>query len=154
RALRPDLAGALTSFTDNDSLKAIFGTNGIVPANLGAYAINLALQNTTTPVSFTGLDATFLTEEELSWQTALEFLQSKDVYALALLSQNPVVHQDGSVHVTAMSDPKVGRERVCFISRKLNTIAVVVPTSGLGANAGATLAGAGYRTLRDPNGGF
>lgn len=79
RALRPDLAGGLTSFTDNDSLKAVFGVSAIVPANVAAYAVNLALQNTTTPVQFTGLDATFQSNEELSWQTALQFLESKDV---------------------------------------------------------------------------
>ena len=154
RALRPDLAGGLSTFTDNDSLAAIFGTNGIVPANVGAYAVNLALQNTTTPVSFTGLDGTYPTNEELSWQTALQYLESQDVYALAILTHNATAHQDANVHVTAMSDPSKGRERICFISRQLNTIAIIDPPSGLGYNVGATASGAGYKTLRDPLGGF
>lgn len=154
RALRPDLAGMLSTFTDNDSLKAIFGVNAITPANPGAFAVNLALQNTTTPVSFTGLDTTYVSEEELAWQTALQFLQAKDVYGLAILTHNAVVHQDASVHVSAMSQPQAGRERICFISRPLSTTAVVVPPSGLGGNTGAGISGAGYRTFRHLNGGF
>jgi hypothetical protein len=53
-----------------------------------------------------------------------------------------------------MSQPDKGRERICFISRKLNTIAVIDPPSGLGNNAGGTASGTGYKTFRDPNGGF
>jgi hypothetical protein len=154
RALRPDLAGMLSTFTDNDSLKAVFGVSAITPANPAAFALNLALQNTTTPVSFAGLDATYFSDEETAWQSALQYLESQDVYGLAILTHNAVVHQDASVHVTAMSEPQAGHERICFISRQLSTTAVVVPPSGLGYNDGGTLSGSGYRQLRDPNGGF
>ena len=99
RALRPDLAGALNVFTDNNSLEAIFGIGAIVPANVGAFGINLALINTTTEVNFTGLGADFFTNEETSFQTALEFLESKDVYGIAILTHNTAVHQLAKAHV-------------------------------------------------------
>jgi len=157
RALRPDLAGSINAFTDTDSLKAIFGVNGVVPENIGCYAVNLALQNTTTSVSFTGLGADFFTDEEVSWQTALEFLESKDVYALAVLTHNTAVHQTAKSHVEGMSVPAVGRERVCFVSRKLNSIAVVTPPSGLGYAAGGALTSSPattFRTFRDTDSTF
>lgn len=154
RALRPDLAGMLSTFTDNDSLKAVFGVSAITPANPAAYAINLALQNTTTPIAFTGLDATYPTNEEESFQTALQYLEAQDVYGLAILTHNAVVHQDASVHVSAMSNPTAGRERICFISRQLSTTAVVLPASGLGVNTGAGIVGQGYRTFRHMGGAF
>lgn len=154
RALRPDLANALNVFTDNASLTAIFGTNGITPSNPGAYAVNLALQNTTTPVNYTGLDANFFTSEELAWQNALAFLQSKDVYALAMLTHNTAVHQDAKVHVEALSNPAAGRERVCFISRKLQTFSVIEPASGIGYDDDGIASSTLFKTFRDTDATF
>lgn len=153
RALRPDLAGSLTLFTDLDSLKAVFGTTAIVPANIGAYAVNLALQNTAASVGYSGLDADWVANEELAYQSALEFVESKDVYAIATLTQNTAVHQLQSSHVTALSVPSMGRERVSFISRKLSSTAVVAPASGVGTrlSAGASngIAGVDNKVFKD-----
>ena len=157
RALRPDLASSINAFTDIDSLKAIFGVNAIVPTNIGAYAVNLALQNTTTEVSFTGMSADFYSAEETAWQTAFSYLEAKDVYALAILSHNPLVQQDALAHVEGMSVSTVGRERVCFISRKLSSVAVITPASGLGYATGGALTSTPadhYRTLRDSGATF
>lgn len=132
RALRPDLAGQLTAFTDLDSLEAVFGIGAVTPANVGAYGVNLALLNTTTEINYTGLSSAFYTNEEQSFQSALEYLESKDVYGLALLSHNTAVHQQGKSHVEGMSLSSVGRERVCFFNRKLVEIEIAVPASGLG----------------------
>lgn len=43
RALLPSFGSALTAFTDLDSLEAAFGVGTIVPANVGPYVVNLAL---------------------------------------------------------------------------------------------------------------
>jgi hypothetical protein len=147
RALRPDLAGQLTAFTDLD------------PANVGAYGVNLALLNTTTEVNFSGLGSSFYTNEEQAFQTALEFLESKDVYGLALMSHNTAVHQQGKSHVEGMSVSTVGRERVCFFNRKLVELEVTVPPSGLGtvtaAGTGHGILGTDNKTFKDTdNGGF
>jgi hypothetical protein len=158
RALRPDLANALTAFTDLASLEAVFGVGSVVPANVAPYVINLALSNTTTAVSYTGLNAEFFDEEENSYQAALEFLENKDVYGLAILTSNPAIHQQLSSHVSGMSDPTVGRERVGFMNRKLVTTAVVVPPSGLGtvtsAGSGNGTGGTTNKTFKDPTNGL
>jgi hypothetical protein len=68
-----------------DSLEAVFGVGTIVPANVGPYVVNLALQNTTTEINFTGLSADFLTTTSRPYQSMrFEFLENKDVYGLAL----------------------------------------------------------------------
>ena len=159
RALRPDLAGSLNAFTDLDSLEAVFGLGAVVPANVAAYAINLALLNTTTEVNYSGLGSDFFTNEENSFQGALDYLESKDVYGLAILSHNTAVHQAAKSHVEGMSLSSVGRERTCFFNRRIQEIEVIAPPSGLGnvtsEGAGNGLSGASNLTFKDPdNGGF
>lgn len=159
RALRPDLAGTLTAFTDLDSLEAVFGVGAVVPANIGAYAVNLALLNTTTEVNFVGLGAALFTSEENAYQDAIEFLENKDVYAIAILTQNTAVHQILKTHVEGMSVSTVGRERVGILSRQLTELEVVVPPSGIGnettAGVGNGISGANNTDFKDPtNGSF
>lgn len=159
RALRPDVAASLNVFTDLDSLEAVFGVGAIVPANVGPYVVNLALQNTTTEVNFTGLNADFFDSEEQAVQSALEYLENKDVYALALLSYTPACHQLLKTHVDGMSLSSVGRERAGFFNRTMVELEVVAPASGLGyetsAGTGNGLAGTGNKTFKDPtNGAF
>jgi hypothetical protein len=148
RALRPDLAGALTVFTDLDSLEAVFGIGTIVPSNIGAYAVNLALINTTTEINFSGLSASFFTNEEQSFQDALEYLETKDVYGLAVTTHLTAVHQLLKSHVEGQSLSSVGKERVGFVNRKLVELEVLVPASGIGNN---TSAGAGNGTSAPTN---
>jgi len=133
RALRPDLAGGLTVFTDIDSIEAVFGIGSVVAGNPGAFAINLALQNTTTEVNFTGLTGTFFTNEENAFTDAFSFIEDKDVYGISVLTHNTTVHQNIKAHVEGFSASTVGRERVAFINRKLASTAVEVPASGIGS---------------------
>lgn len=159
RAIRPDLAGTITAFTDQSSIDAVFGIGATIPSNTAAYAINLALLNTTTEVSYVGLGADFFTAEETSFQTALDFLESKDVYGLAVLTHNTAIHQAAKSHVEGMSLSSVGRERVCFFNRRIQEIEVIVPPSGLGtatsAGTGNGLSGTNNLVFKDPtNGAF
>ena len=159
RALRPDLAGSLNAFTDLNSIEAVFGIGSVVPANVAAYAINLALLNTTTEVNYTGLSSAFFTNEENAFQSAFDFLESKDVYGLAVLTHNTAVHQQAKSHVEGMSLSSVGRERVCFFNRRIQEIEVIAPPSGLGTvlseGTGNGTSGVGNLAFKDPdNGGF
>lgn len=132
RALRPDLADALGVYTDLDSLEAVFGVGKVIPANPYAFGTNIALNNTTTNVNATGLRATYFTDESATYTTALSFLESEDVYGICILTQNTTVHQSLSSHVTGQSASSVGRERIGFINRKLQTTEIIVPPSGVG----------------------
>jgi len=149
RALRPDLAGNINVFTTLDDLEAVFGVGQVVPANILAFGILTALDNTTTEVSATGLSATLLTDEDEAYIDALDFLSDKDVYAIAVTSQNPLVHQTLSSHVTGESASTVGRERIGFINRKIKTVAVVTPSSGVGTASPGVTSGATNKTFRD-----
>lgn len=157
RALRPDVAGALNAFTTLDSLEAIFGVGSIVPANIGPYAVSIALQNTTTEVSFTGLGSDYYTNEEQSYQSALEYLETVDQYAISICTQNTAIHQTGKTHVEGMSASSVGKERVIFVNRALVTSEVLIPASGIGTvtaeGTGHGTSGTDNKTFKDPDNG-
>lgn len=157
RALMTDLADSLDVYTDLDSLEAVFGIGNVVPTNPYAFGVNVALNNTTTEVNATGLRSTYFTDESQAYQSALEFLESEDVYGLCILTQMPAVHQLLDSHVTNQSASAVGRERIGFINRKLSTYSVEIPTSGVGyeTSSGAgngTFPLSGNTTFKDPNG--
>lgn len=157
RALRPDLAGSLTVFTDLDSLEAVFGIGSVVPSNIGAFAVNLALLNTTTEINFSGLSSAFFSNEEQAYQDALEYLENKDVYGLAVTTHLTAVHQILKSHVEGSSLSTVGKERVGFVNRKLVELEVIAPASGIGtetsAGTGNGLSGTSNLVFKDPDNG-
>ena len=157
RALRPDLAGILSPFTDLDSLEAIFGIGSVSPSNIGPYGVNLALLNTTTEINFVGLDSGYFTNQEQAYQGAFEFLESKDVYGLAALTHLTAVHQTLKSHIEGMSQSSVGRERVGFVSRELVEEETLIPSSGIGsvttAGTGNGTSGTDNKTFKDPTNG-
>lgn len=76
---------------------------------------------------------------EAAYARAAGFLESEEVYALAPLSQNEVVHGIWSTHVVAMSAPEQGGERIVFINKVMPTEAnPAVAASGTKANSTAT----------------
>jgi len=73
----------------------------------------------------------------LGYSKALEFLQSEEVYGLALASQNAVIHQNGLTHVGVMSEPENKGERILLFNPPMPTRAN--PTSvGSGTDANST----------------
>jgi len=125
RALRTDLAAEVKEFTGVSSINAIFGTDQIAPANPLAYALSLMLQNTVTAVHGLGLDDTAVTDEVLSYTAATEALKASEMYAIAVLSQNPVVHTLMKNHVEQLSLPNAKLERVVLFNSALHTTAVM-----------------------------
>jgi len=76
---------------------------------------------------------------EAAYARAASMLESEEVYALAPLTQNEVVHSIFGTHVVAISAPEQGGERIVFINkampvRKNPTVAA----SGTKANSTAT----------------
>lgn len=73
-----------------------------------------------------------------AWAEAFEFIESKDVYAIAPLTHALEVADLADAHVTAMSDPEVGLERCVFFNptrptRQANTL---VASGSLGNSSG------------------
>lgn len=125
RALRTDLASRVLAFTNVSDLNAVFGAPQITPANPLAYALSIMLQNTVTEVGGLGLDAGYFANETLSFTNAVSVLSLSDVYAIAPLSQSPVVHTLFSNHVTQLSLPAAKQERVALVNSRLIPVAVV-----------------------------
>lgn len=153
RALRPDLADVITTVSPVPNglaaLEAIFGVGEVVPPNILAYGMLCAMNNTTTPINGLGLTATFLTDENAAYLEALDFAGDKDVYALAICSQQPIDHQTLSSNVTSESDPTVGRERIGFINRQLLTFSVITPSDGIGTQIGGVTSTSNNTVFRD-----
>jgi hypothetical protein len=75
---------------------------------------------------------------ELAYARAAAMLESEEVYAIAPLTQNEVVHGLFNTHVTLMSEPEQGGERILFFNKKTpvtKTPAVAASGTGLAVTA-------------------
>lgn len=120
-ALRLDVSAdaenpSLLAFGDSTELEAALAP--ITPDNPLAYGLFLALQNAGANyvygigVGATSSDAPYGTET--AWQSALDFLEAKDVYGLAFMTDSSVICQAGRTHVLSMSEPEQKGERVMY----------------------------------------
>ncbi len=76
---------------------------------------------------------------EAAYARAAGFLEAEEVYALAPLTQNEVVHGIWATHVVAMSAPEQGGERIVFINKVMPIRKnPVVAASGSKANSTVT----------------
>ena len=114
-ALRTDNVGDLVTIENLDELETKLGP--AVPENILGFAAFLALQNTNTVVYATAVSA----DTTVGHLAAAEFLESREVYAIAVLSQDPAIHQIWKAHVDNMSLDTSKMERICFINRLLFT---------------------------------
>jgi hypothetical protein len=129
RALRIDLASSIREYKSLTDIQAVFGVDQVVPANPLAFGLSIALQNTVTAANGLGLGVEFLTNEQQAYQKALDVLKKTDMYALVPLTQSPVVAQLFSSHVTQMSLPEIGKERVAITNKKLTTTEILADTT-------------------------
>ncbi len=109
------------------------------PLGLGMY---FAMLNAPGLESF-GLGVGEASDDEVfgtldAWAEAFEFIESKDVYAIAPLTHATEVADLADAHVTAMSDPEIGLERCVFFNptrptRNANTL---IGSGSLGNSTG------------------
>jgi hypothetical protein len=72
---------------------------------------------------------------EVAYARAASLLEAEEVYALAPLTQNEVVHGMWITHSDVMSEPEQGGERIVFINKKMPVRKnSVIALSGLQAN--------------------
>ena len=113
-----DADPALMAFSSTTDLDAELGP--ITPDNPLAFGIYMALLNATgVQVSGIGVDEASTLEPDGTFDAyvrALEFLESKEVYALAPLTQSRPVHDVVAAHVTAMSASSQKKERIAFVN--------------------------------------
>jgi hypothetical protein len=134
KALRLDVTAAASNpallvFEDTTELEtALEPLDTDNPLGLGLF---LALLNAP-GVTVAGLGVDAVTADApggtlLAYSKAMTFLESEEVYALAPLTQEAVVHQAFQTHVNSMSDPDARGERIVFINpempdRELDTL--------------------------------
>lgn len=124
RALRTPKAVELTEITGVEDLETVLGT--LHMANTGVWAVYKALLNAgNKSVYIVGVDEDFFSDVSVTrvaaFATALEQIEQKLVYALAVCSMDPAVHQVMNAHVDAMSDPEICKWRVAHLAHKLVT---------------------------------
>jgi hypothetical protein len=109
------------------------------PLGLGMYFALLNASGIETQgigVSDTSTDEPYGTSA--AWAEAFEFVESKDVYAIAPLTHDLVVADLADAHVTAMSDPEAALERMVFFnpSRPTRQANAIVASGSLGNSTG------------------
>ena len=115
RALRQDLSDVGTVY-NTDEAKARLGK--LDPQNPLGYGVLITLANTNVGVKFVGVDS----DDVLGFTAAKDRLETvEDVYAIAVLSQEPEILGMFKMHAEAMSKPEVGLWRVAIGSTKLAT---------------------------------
>lgn len=120
RAVRNDLAAETKEYSQiSDVIAAFGGADQITPANPLAYALQVMLQNTTTPVNGLGLSEAFASDPITAFTASLDVLEMKDLYAISVLSHSPVVHTMFKNHVDRMSLPDRKLERIAIVNSKL-----------------------------------
>lgn len=109
---------SLLFFSNTTDMEAAIGPVSIHnPLALGCY---LALQNAqTVAVSAVGIDeandaAPYGTLD--GWMRALDYLEQKEVYTVAPLTDDTYIQGLVAAHVQAMSEPENRGERICFIA--------------------------------------
>lgn len=126
KALRLDVSPAaqvsgVLRLPDIDTLTSVLDPVDVTnPGALGAY---LAMLNCPTfEVKFLGVDEVSGTSPEgteLAYARAAAMLEAEEVYAIAPLTQSEVVHQLFNTHVTLMSEPEQGGERILLFNKKM-----------------------------------
>lgn len=80
------------------------------------------------------------TGTQLAYARAAALLESEEVYAIAALTQDEVVNSLWMAHVSAMSAPDQGGERIVFFNTAMPTRKnPAIPASGTQANSTATI---------------
>lgn len=118
-------------FEDVDELEEAIGP--IQPSNPLAYGMFIAMSNAAnTQISGLGVSATSANEPYgtlTAFGKAFDFLETEEVYAIAVMTNDPLVHQYAKTHVVAMSQSTAKRERVAIVAqdrptRLYDTVAV------------------------------
>jgi hypothetical protein len=136
RSRRPALIQFESTSKVNELIGPVHAKN---PLALGAYFASLNAPGTY--VSALGIDeatadSPFGTPE--AFTRAFEFLETKEVYAVAPMTDDPTVHAIGMAHAVAMSEPTSKGERIMLVNTPVPTHALdEVVASGTSGNSTA-----------------
>jgi len=112
-ARRTDNVDDLVAVQNVDDVISKLGP--IVPENPLAFGVWMALVNTDNIVYATAIE----NDSVEDWTAATEFLESREVYCIVPLTQDPAIHQIWNAHVTQQSAQENKHERIVMINRLL-----------------------------------
>lgn len=146
KALRRDVtavaqnAGVLR-ISDQDTLAEVL--NPLTEDNPLGLGVFLAMVNAPNfEVKCLGVDAVSgaaPTGTQAAWARAAGFLESEEIYAIAPLTQDEVVHGIWAAHASVMSEGEQGGERIVFVNKAMPTRKnSTVAASGTQANSTST----------------
>lgn len=145
RGLRLDMSPdavspGLISITDTDSLEDIADPISLDnPGSLMCYLAKLNAPTTSiTAIGVPEVSADAPTGTPAGYTKCFEFLQNEEVYALAMATQEAVVHQTSLTHVTSMSQPEQKGERITIFNPPVPDRASP-STVGSGTDANSTV---------------
>ena len=110
---RSDLNDQLVTIGSFDDIEAELGP--ISPDNPLAFAVSLAAANTSKQILATGVSANTRVEH----QRALDFLETRELYAMVPLTQDTTILSLYQAHVNQASAPDAKHERRVYINREL-----------------------------------
>ena len=128
KALRKDVTSSATSpgllvFNSIAEVESLIGP--VTQDNPLAFGLSLAFLNAPTiSLSALGVDETSADAPDGTldgYQRALDYLELKEVYAIAPLTQDREVHKLLSLHVTELSKPESKKERMGIVSMAIPT---------------------------------
>ena len=128
KALRKDVTSSATSpgllvFNSVAEVESLIGP--VTQDNPLAFGLSLAFLNAPTiSLSALGVDETSADAPDGTldgYQRALDYLELKEVYAIAPLTQDREVHKLLSLHVTELSKPESKKERMGIVSMAIPT---------------------------------
>jgi hypothetical protein len=136
----------ISADTQVSELQADFGLDQIVPENPVVFAAYISLQSAAVQTNLLALNSSFLTDELISYQNALDSVLSlTEMYAINVLTQSTSVAAALKSHCETLSQPDNALERVGICNRKLVLVGTVVDEITTGGAEG--LAGTGNLVL-------
>jgi len=131
-ATRSDGVGTYYEFQGLEEAENLLGL--AVPENPLGMAASIAVGNNDRVIGATMVASDTTTAH----QRALDLLESREVYAMCPLTENPVIHQLYQQHVGLMSQADRKKERIALISAEIKDELEYQDTSSTGAIVGNT----------------
>jgi hypothetical protein len=146
RAQRIEKSSDVWEYTKVSELQADFGLDQIVPENPVVFAAYISLLSAAVQTNLVALNSSFLADELLSYQNALDSVLSlTEMYAINVLSHSSAVHTALKSHCETLSLPDNALERVGICNRQIVLVGTVVDEITTGGAEG--LAGTGNLVL-------
>lgn len=128
KALRTDVASQPQDITSTNDIETKLGK--IIPENPLAYGASIMFQNAATRIQALGVE----TDDDTGYLKARDVITDRNVYVIALLTQDKTTIASFKAHCEAMSVPEKNKFRICIGNHSLPEEKTLVDSSATGAS--------------------